>query len=366
MDLVSLLRIMIKWWVVVVPMVVLTIIAAVIVNRSAEPLYEASGSVLVATPAFISAPGTFQDFNIAEIAATVRENEQLNELRAADELTDYTIDDGTDGLIQVIATGTSGIATERTADTVAALVVDELLAVQERQGVEEGATVLPRLTNEQAVAQEGTTEDGGQRFVANVGIVLDEAAVEVQNPYSATPPTGRLLQVAVMSAEGRQRVNDLTVEPIAFEILQDYQDRAPILEVSAFGPGPDAALAGFEAVTQTISDVLDERQERAGVPPSQRIVIEVIAAPGGARDVSPPIDRPVAVTIALGLLAAVGAALAAESIASHRQRTRNDLMGRPGDDPADFLWPSSLTQAQELRTPDAPPSDRPRTYPPRT
>ena len=361
MDLVSLLRIMVRWWAVVVPVILLTLVAAVLVNRVADPLYEASGSVLVAPPTFTSSGSSFDGFDVNEVAAAVRQDDALDELRAADELVDYTIDDATDGLIQVIATGTSDTATETTADAVAALVVEELMAVQEEQEVDETSRVQPRLLTEQAVAQGGTNEDGAERFVANVGIVLDESAVEIQNPYSATPPTGRLLQVAVMSADGQQRVSNLASEGIAFDIFQNWQDRAPILDITAYGPSPQGTVQGFEAVTQTLSEVLDERQERAGVPPSQRVLIEVIAAPGGARDVSPPIERSVAVTIALGLLAAGAAALASESVSNHRRRRQAGGLAA-ADDPAHALWPAPVPEAQDIHTAQQPPADRSRGF----
>lgn len=362
MDLVSLLRIMVKWWIVVVPTVALTLIAAVLVDRSVDPVYEASGSALVAPAAFSASEQPFEAFDIDEIAAAIRDDDSLVELRDADELADYTIDDTTDGLIQVIATGTSGPATEATADTVAALVFEELIAAQQEQEGDQTVQVQPRLTTDEAIARQGTGDDGSDRFVANVGIVLDDRAVEVQNPYGPTPQTGRLLQVAVMSAEGQQRVWSQTSEAFAFEIYQDWQDRAPILEVATFGSSPEDTLQGFEAVTQTLADVLDERQERAGIPPPQRVLIEVIAAPGGARDVSPPVSRAVAVTIALGLAAAVGAALAMESVSNHRLR-RRDSTEYSTDDPAEILWPSPPLQSPNVRAADQPQSQRPRGFP---
>ena len=360
MDLVSLLRIMARWWAVVVPLVLLTVVAAVLVGRVADPVYEASGSVLVAPPAFASPGTSFDGFNVDELAASIQQDDVLDELRVADELVDFTIDDATAGLMQVIATGASEAATEATADTVAALLVAELIAVQEEQEVGEASRIQPRLLTEQAVARQGMSGDGAQGFVANVAIVLEESAVEFQNPYSASPSTGRLLQVAVMSAEGQQRVSSLASESIAFEIYQDSQDRAPILEVATYGPSPQGALRGFEAVTETLSEVLDERQERAGVPPSQHVLIEVIAAPGGARDVSPPIERSVAVTIALGLLAAGAAALVSESLSNHR-RQRKAAERSVADGPAQVLWPSSAA-AQDTRAAQQPPDDLPRRF----
>jgi len=363
MDLVSLLRIMVRWWIVVVPILVLTVVAAVLVNRSVDPVFEAAGSVLVAPPGFSSPEQPFGAFDIGEIAAAVREDDSLDELRDADELTDYTIDDTTDGLLQVIATGTSGPATEATADAVAALVVAELVAVQEEEQVDEAARVQPRLTTDEVIARQGTGDDGSERFVANVGVILDDSAVEVQNPYGPTPQTGRLLQVSVMSAEGQQRVRSLASQDLAFEIFQDWQDRAPILGVSTYGPSSEGALEGFEAVTQTLDDVLDERQERAGVPPGQRVLIEVIAAPGGARDVSPPVSRAVAVTVALGLVAAVGAALAIESVSNHRRLRGRSTGELSTDDPAEILWPSPVLDSRNTPSADQPQSQRPRSFP---
>ena len=360
MDLVSLLRIMARWWAVVVPLVLLTVVAAMLVGRVADPVYEASGSVLVAPPAFASPGTSFDGFNVDELAASIQQDDVLDELRVADELVDFTIDDATDGLMQVIATGASEAATEATADAVAALLVAELIAVQEQREVGEASRVQPRLLTAEAVAQEGTSGDGAQGFVANVVIALEASAVELENPYSASPSTGRLLQVAVMSAEGQQRVSNLTSEDITFDIYQDWQDRAPILDIATYGPSPEGALRGFEAVTETFSEVLDERQERAGVAPSQRVLIEVIAAPGGARDVSPPIERSVAVTIALGLLAAGAAALVSESLSNHR-RQRKAAERSVADGPAQVLWPSSAA-AQDTRAAQQPPDDLPRRF----
>lgn len=345
MDLVSLVRIMVRRWVVVVPIVLLTLVGAVLLGRAADPLYEATGSILVSPSPAIAHGSSFDGFNVDEIAAAVRQDDALDELQAADELVDYVIDDGGDGVIQVVATGASDVATEATADTVAALVVAELTAAQEEQGVDEASRVQPRVL-EQAVAQDGTDEGGAEEFVATVGIVLEDNSFEVQNPYSATPPTGRLLQVAGMSAEGQERVINLASEITEFEINQEWQERAPILEIAAYGPSPEVAMQGFGAVTQVVSEILDERQARAGVPPRQRLVIDVLAAPGAAKDVSPPIDRSVAVAIALGLMAAGAAALVSESVSNHRHRRQAAELAT-ADDPAHVLWPARMPNAED-------------------
>jgi len=364
MDLISLLRIMGKWWLVVAPIGILTVISAVLVNRAVEPIYEASGAVVVTPPTFTASAPTFDGLDLGELAAAVRQDEALDALREADELADFTIVDAADGLVQVISTGTTEAAASSTADLVATLLIQELDAVQEDLDIEEAARVRPRRINEQAAVQEDAGVDGTQQFVANVGILLEENAVEVQNPYGATPQTGRLLQVAALSSEGTQRVSNLASEAVAFDIYQDWQDRAPILEVLTYGPNPESTMEGFDAVTQTLSEVLDERQERAGVPPRQRVQIEVIAAPGVARDVSPPVNRAGAVTIALGLLIAAGAALASEAIA-HRRRSRRLASQHIGDDPAQMLWPAPVPDSQvpEDRTTEQTRADRSRTFP---
>jgi hypothetical protein len=356
MDLISLLRIVVRRWAVVVPIILLSVVAAVLVGRVADPLYEISGSLLVAPPTFTASSSDSARFNVDELAAAIRRDDALSELRADDELVAYTIDDATDGLLQVIATGASDTATEATADTVAALLVQELIAVQEAQEVPEAARVRPRLVNEQAVAQESTSEGGAQQFVANVEVVLDQSFSEIENPYSASPSTARILQVAVMSAESEERVRNLASEDIAFEVYQDQEDRVPILEVATYASSPEGAMRGFEAVTETLSELLDERQERAGVPPTERLLVEVIAAPGDAKDVSPPIERSAAVTLALGLLAAGGAALAIESLKNRRRPPQSPGQAAVASDPAKVLWPSPATP-KAASTVQQPPDD---------
>ena len=336
MDLISLMGVVFRRWRVTVPILLLTLGIAVAVQQSTDPVYEAKGSVVVAAPQTNPATAPANVADPAVIARAVRSSEEAAALTSGGSGVQFTFDSGLEELLQIVVTGQNPEAVRQAADTLVNLSVELVQARQVDAGIAEveriQAVPVPDGTR---ITETDPDGDDVPTYTITTDVVFEDPAEGVENPYSASPVTARLLEVATQSDAGRQQVAARTSGEIEYSVVQNENDRAPILEVITSAPTREQALSGFEEVVEVVAEELDRLQERAGVLPSRRLSIEVLAAPQTVRDVSPPISRAVAVTVALGFLLALAGALLAENLAVRRQRREpsvDDPHWRPGQD----------------------------------
>lgn len=322
MDLDGLLRLMLRRWKIVVPMLLVVVALAVSVHRGGESVYEASGSVLLSQQPSDRAIAPEDVLDVAEVAAVVRLSAEARALVEFDESSRLSIEPTAENVLQATVVG--GVA----ADVSSALTAVAQLIVEQVEAVQSGAGVAPDERVEAVVLTEDVvpvsqTVDGDTLFTATVGIMLDDRVVSRDNPYRPDRATGRLVQVAMESDAGRAEVAARSSDGITYSIIQDGNDPAAILEVAAYGPSGDEALTAFNVVVASIQDFLDTRQQQAGVPASSRIGVEVIALPEKVQNVSAPVSRAAAATLALGIVLTGLAAVLAENIGVRRSRSRH-------------------------------------------
>lgn len=321
MDLVSLLGLVRQHWKAVVPVLLLTVALATSVQQTSEPLLEAQGSVLIATADHETQVAPADIIDPAEITEIVRLSDATNDLSSGTPPLEVTLVPAAANIVQIVVTGDEEAAVTSGVEELVQLVVSETQALQVQADIPDGERIeaRPLTDNVEAVQQTGVA-DGEASYTATVGVRFNDPAAGIENPYTASRGTGRLLEVAVQSDAGRATVNERTGAAIDFSVAQEDFDQAPILQIVTYGTARDETIEGFDNVVATMADYLDDRQARAGVPGSARLSAEVVAAPLDVRDVSPPISRAVAVTIGLGLVLALAAAILAENLATRRAK----------------------------------------------
>ena len=151
----------------------------------------------------------------------------------------------------------------------------------------------------------------------------------VSNPFaeiSAALNTSAfaLAQLATNEAE-RERIT-------ASGLSADYDvvvlSDGPILSITARAERPTQAVATAKAVMELIAERIDEREARIGVPPERRLDLEVLSTPTKASELTIARTRAIVATVALGIVATLGAGLLAESWATSEMRVRSGRRGR--------------------------------------
>lgn len=313
MDLLGLIRVFARHWLLTVPILSAALVLAVVIQSAAPAEYEASGSVVLTEPPLDPSTDPVSLTRPATIARQVRQSSAFEELALADDTTSVAVDGTDDGTLQISVTGAPEADMEQEAVALADLAAQLITDVQQDADVPEDERIAASVQRAEVVPTGGSTAAGDQAFAATTEVFLDDPSAGAENPLTASVSTARLLQVAAQSDAAQQEVESRTDQDISFEVDQDLNDRAPILEVFVFAGSDEAAVDNFDVVADMLADDLDDRQERAGVRSTDRLVLDTLAAPLDARDVSPPVSRTAAVIVALGVLLAFGAAILAEN-----------------------------------------------------
>lgn len=310
MDLLTLFGILLRRWYVVVPTLLLTVFAAYMVDTRTPAEYEAVGWVLIETP------------NLDQTTSA-----PADVLALADELADDPPDGLPRGAEFVVQAGDTPVSFEvsAAADTpegAEGAVTGVTAALQERLAesqstTDESARVELRQTLPRAIPEQ--QPDGS--FTASMPLELRDPTIGVANPYGANPGTGRLLQVAIMGDSGQARFSEQFDADIQYSVDQASRDTAALLQITTTGANEGEVIAAFFTLQEVLDADLDERQARAGVPPSRRVRVAAFDAPLRATDVSPPVERATAAVLLLGGLLSIGLGVGANALAQKRAST---------------------------------------------
>ena len=288
-DLVALVRILLRRWYVVVAMLAVTVVGAWLVNEQVPPTYEASGYVVLEEPGFD--PGNLPRalVDMEALAAAVSDTPPSGVSPS-----DFSVTADDDESWDILAAGSSETAAARTA----AAVADELAGLVEaaQTDIDADERVSAVLQTPSIVAEQQS--DGS--FVAQARVSLRNPADDRPNPFGANGATKRLLQVHATGNSGTALFQERVGPGIEFDVTQSDRDAAPLLEITTAGSVPDEVIDAFYVVRDILAEELDERQERAQVLPTQRITVEVFDPPLEAEDVSPPLERAVAAVVLVG------------------------------------------------------------------
>lgn len=321
MDLLTLIRIVLRRWYVTMPVLLVAFGLALYVQSTIPEKYEARGSVLLEDPrldpsrlpaSFVHTGAILDRFEESDAPTVVATGDTRVVPRPRDRWT-----------LEITAVGSDPNDVESSVRATMDWVSAEVANLQDEEDVAEEERLRVSILTP-AVAAE--PQPGGN-YEAVGEVILRDPADGIDNPYTAGGGTTSLLQAVVGSDSGRARVNERTAPGVGFDIATT-RDNASIIMITTTGSDPAALFDAFDVVRDALASELDARQERAGVLESRRIIITDLARPQAVVDVSPPLSRAVAAIIGLGGLVALGLAVAVESIADRRQ---NSQMSRRGD-----------------------------------
>jgi hypothetical protein len=331
MDLLSILVVMVRRWYVSLPVLLVTFVAAVYLQASSEPRYEARGSVLLTEPQLDPSGLPASVVTTSHLIDRVEAGEAATAIGEAGG--DFVIRGGDDGF-EVVAIAASA----EEAQSAARSIQDQLVAAVEDLQVEAEIPQDERLRVSAVSPVAATEQQTNGAFQATGTVFIEDPTADAMNPFAANNLTGRVLEVAVMSDAGRALVAERTSPGVSFRVTQNLPDAAPILEIATYGSVPDEVLAAFDQVATVVDEELDRRQARAEVPSTRRVRVEALAVPRSVVDVSPPVSRAVATIVALGLLLTPMLVVAVENLAARRRRDWEERL----DDP--WLWAPNSTE----------------------
>jgi hypothetical protein len=319
MDLVELLKVLVRQWWVAFPILVLAATVALLVEREAPDLYAASGSVVISEASVDPSQNPTLLTRPPLVARELRLSDEFETAALADETAELTVEVIDPDGLEIEVTGAPETQMEESATALADWAAERVAETQEEAGVPEAERINAELQRVDLVPTGGATETE-QTFTATATVLFDDPMADVTNPLAADLSTARLLQVSAMSDAGRQAVFARTDGQVDYEVSQDSNDRAPILEIATYASSESRAVSTFGDVVDVLAEDFDARQDSAGVRTAERLSLDVLAAPQRARDVSPPVSRPVVVVLALGVLSALLAAVLFENVRSRRHR----------------------------------------------
>jgi hypothetical protein len=329
-DLVELIKLSLRRWYVVVPVLVATGIVAYIVQQGAPAEYQASGSVMLATPDLNPAGLPRAIIDIDSALVEIESEEGRAQLVAEGAQAEFLLRRIDPSLIEVYVTSESSATATATATAVVDRLAGHVTSTQDEAGVPPAEQIRPR-TRVQELAREGPT-DAPIEVVGS--LILDDPIASTRNPFGADAATARLLEAAVESDAGRIRFAQLA-GPVSFDVGLGGRDSGGIMQITTIGSDPAAVLAGFEHAKSLLADELDARQARADVPSTQRIVLDTLAEPQVVTDLTSTLDRAVVAVVALGGLLAIALLLVVENLmgpparARRRERSTSDLADEP-------------------------------------
>jgi hypothetical protein len=312
MDLLTLLKAVVRRWYVAVPVLLVALVLAVATQATTAPQFQATGSVLLEEPtfdssrlprSFVSADGLVGQLNDGEVVADA--------LAPGTELVAQAVDRAH---VEITAMGPDAAAAEQAVNVSLEWTRERVQQLQEQAEVPVGERIQPTLESAFPVAE----EEADGRFLASATIRLADPSSGLDNPLGTGERTSRMLEAVIMSDVGRARVAERTGGLVGYTLTVGDKESS-ILEIIAVAPDPANALAGFAIVRDELNKEIDARQERAGVPPSLRIVVSDLAAPQFARDISPPVNRSAIAILAAGFLLAVGLTVAVDGAMMRRR-----------------------------------------------
>jgi capsular polysaccharide biosynthesis protein len=333
-DLLTIFQVVLRRWYVALPVLIVALLAAATAQANVPPRYEARGSVLLTEP----------ELDPSGLAAVVVNLNDLRSRLGAEALAEELSTGGAEYVVQIddVAMTVTSFATDATsAEATTDAVIERFVAEVESAQVDAEIPETERLRATVLTPLISAIEQPDGTFEATGRVGLADPTAGVTNPYGADNTTGRVLEVTLMSDVGRERVAARTEPGIEFQVVQNLPDAAPILEITTFGEDQTAVLAAFGEIRDVIAEELERRQERAAVPSTRRVDVEMLAEPRSVTDVSPLISRGVAAIVALGLVLAPLLALLTERLAlasTDRRATRRSAPTSPSRTDVAGAW----------------------------
>ncbi len=331
MDILTVLRTILRRWLVVVPIVVITFVAAFVVGTGTEPEYGMEGTaVLVSASGAPAAPRDASSFAAVSgpvFAETLRSSEARMRLAEAGATVPYAIEvDPATSILRVRADSPDAGANVQTVEIVLDSLARELELLEETAEIPDSGRATVRKLSEPSVQPGGAPAAVGSAFLVPKG-------PEGPNPYPPSGYTARLLTERILGAEAQQRVLQRVGAVATFSVTQNQRDDAPIIYLTSGGTDADEVERVFTAAREVVEELLDEQQAAAGVEVGRRTRLVPLNTPAGAVQTSGSVVKSVVTVVGLGLIAAATAAIVVESLAtSATARRRADGEAHHHDD----------------------------------
>jgi hypothetical protein len=329
MDFLDVILIILRRWKIVLPILLLTGVAAGETLARHKATYEATGSLLVeaAGPQIIANPAQPSKGLSVGVAANLL-SERLSsstlkdQVRAQGGPARYTVRvDQLGGLVQIDATDIRADIVIATLKAVLSIAPQELASLQgslelpEKDRSTLGVLTMPAVTDVRPLP-DGTVTATGTAVIFPPG-----QQAGTYNPYDASGFTTRVLVESMHSVAALQAVHAHGAVP-NYTVTRIARDEAPVLSVVAAGATRVQTMNTFKATVAVLQETLDDLQNKAGASKDQRTVLTPLAVPAGASVASASVVRTLVALTALGVVLAGGLAVFFESLSVARRRRR--------------------------------------------
>lgn len=164
-----------------------------------------------------------------------------------------------------------------------------------------------------------------------VGDASSGEAVQV-NPYlsfsSSLATTGQVLKLTVESPDARRQIQ---AEGFSRTYRVFVENRSPVITVSATSDDPEEAQQTVLRVIESMDADLASRQASANAPEKSKITMTILARPGNPAADDSGSSRVRLMIVGAGLLGAVAAAVAYDTIVNARARAGDRRHGADHD-----------------------------------
>ena len=329
MDLLTVLRILLRRWMILLPALLLTGVTAFLLSSVESATYQAYGSVLLTT-----GPATQQDGiaapdpdallrpTAAQLAPVLQD--ATPDLPPPRQLVPFNVDvDPQFPVLTVSASAEDPDDVLATVLGVAALGPAELRRLQLSGSLDDSRSLGVRqlLTPSEALPTDG---DG---FTASVTLLVDTGGVGDEG-------SGLGGDVAFVGEVLRERLRDDVVraELVAAGATEEVTvgaatEGSRLMQVIAQGEDAEATIVSGQRTIEKLQELLQEVNDDAGIPEPFRPQFEVLAFPLEAEVIESNTLRIVMAVVALGVLASIGLALMFDAALSNRRRASDLVSG---------------------------------------
>ena len=317
MDVLDIVRTLLRRWMVVVPILVLTAVAAYLLSSRAPEQYTATGQMLVVDAQTGGDPDPTD-------AAVLGELVQSDEVRraVAEQVGGpafYEVDTSREGILEIEAVTTDDPARAvRTVQGVLDALGPTLGAWRPADSLPPGYEERVEVLNIPSEAIAETQRDGSQEFTARGSARLVLTSPEREGDELDDETARRLLAATIERGEVGERIRDAFGVTIGVDTNDDGE--SPVVEVTATGGDPQVAQEAVEALMEAAPDAVNELDALPTIAVDQvtQPFMDVSAADIENRGRL----RLVVAVAALGVGAAVALAILVEAVAQARANRR--------------------------------------------
>ena len=334
MDVLTLSRILLRRWYVLLPVLAVTAAGTFLMYQSSSPVYSTTGSLLLADPVLQSTddregePATGSDVASPRIIALVMQDADVQQriLDAGGEA-DYSVNVGEAGTLLVSARSASQASAVRTVEVLFDEIRREMDQRQDEAEVGDDERLTASILSTPGTATAIEAETGEEASYEARGTLQVLGNLGQENPYSSTGFTFNVLNEVTMA----EQQNRLLMEDGEQGSFAMSMDRAPIIRLTVSATDPDELMTLYADTSERLATELEARQSSIGVPAGDRIRLRELTAPGPVVQQADGLVRPLVTVAGLGLVIAMGVTLLAENVATALARQRRDS-GRPSND----------------------------------